>query len=341
MRASVFMAGGGYARLRRRIAEIEAHGMPTAGDAAAAAGLDDAEPSLSPRRAGRALPFGIDAIDGRLGGGLRRNGLHELRCAESRNAAAATGFAAALLARLSTTDDRPVLWIVERAAADEAGSVHGRGLEQFGFDPRRLILVRLKAARDALWVFEEGLRCHGLSAVITEIRGYPRLLDLTASRRLALRAREHGVMGLLLRQAGTTQAGATQAGATQAGATGGGAHHADASTTRWLVAPRPATADADDPAGIGNPAWRLTLERNRTGIPGTFDVEWNHARRTFALLASVPTGTPHPLPVAPPLVDGSAASPDRGKVVALRPASPPAGRELTPREIKRRRSRAR
>jgi protein ImuA len=340
MRASVFMAGGGYARLRRRIAEIEAHGMPAAGDAAAAAGLDDTGPSLSPRRAGRALPFGIDAIDGRLGGGLRRNALHELRCAESRNAAAATGFAAALLARLSATDDRPVLWIVERAAADEAGSIHGRGLEQFGFDPRRLILVRLKAARDALWVFEEGLRCHGLSAVITEIRGYPRLLDLTASRRLALRAREHGVMGLLLRQAGTTQAEATQA-----GATGSGAHHADASTTRWLVAPRPATVDADDPAGIGNPAWRLTLERNRTGIPGTFDVEWNHARRTFALLTSAPPEfierPAHPLPVVSPPFDGPAASPGRGKVVALRPASRPAGRELTAREIKRRRSRAR
>jgi protein ImuA len=248
-----------------------------------------------------------------------------------------------------------VLWIVERAAADEAGSIHGRGLEQFGFDPRRLILVRLKMARDALWVFEEGLRCHGLSAVITEIRGYPRLLDLTASRRLALRAREHGVMGLLLRQSGTTQAGATQAGATQAGATqagatqagatGGGAHHADASTTRWLVAPRPATADADDPAGIGNPAWRLTLERNRTGIPGTFDMEWNHARRTFALLASAPAEfidrPAHPLPVVSPPFDGPAASPGRGKVVALRPVSRPAGREPTPREIKRRRSRAR
>jgi protein ImuA len=335
MRASVFMAGGGYARLRRRIAEIEAHGMPCAADADARVPSDDTRPSLVSRRAGAALPFGIAEIDGHLGGGLRRNALHELHCAESRNAAAATGFAAALLARLSAADDRPMLWIVEKAAADEAGAIHGRGLEQFGLDPRRLIVVRLKAARDALWVFEEGLRCHGLSAVITEIRGHPPLLDLTASRRLALRAREHGVMGMFLRQAGATQAGATQ----------NGVNHADASTTRWLVAPRPAAADADDPAGIGNPAWRLTLERNRTGIPGTFDVEWNHARRTFALLASVPTefidGAPHPLPVAPPPLDRPAAPPGRGKIVALRSAIRPAGHELSSREIRRRRARAR
>ena len=45
-------------------------------------------------------------------------------------------------------------------------------------------------------------------------------LDLTASRRLALRARESGVLGLLLRQAGPAEPGAA--------------------LTRWLVSPRPA-----------------------------------------------------------------------------------------------------
>jgi protein ImuA len=131
----------------------------------------------------------------------------------------------------------------------------------------------------------------------------------------------------------------------QNGATRGGANHADASTTRWLVAPRPAAADADDPAGIGNPAWRLTLERNRTGIPGTFDVEWNHARRTFALLASASPEfierPAHPLPVVSPPFDGSAASPGGRKIVALRFATRPAGHELSSREIRRRRARAR
>jgi protein ImuA len=323
MRASVFMAEGGFARLRRRITEIEARRTAVIDGETTPLGsaVDGASrPVLSPRRAGSALPFSIPKIDRLLAGGLRRNALHELRCAESRNTATATGFAAALLSRLMAQDDRPILWIVETPAAHEAGFIYGHGLGRFGVDPRRLIIVRLKAAREALWVFEEGLCCRGLAAVVTEIHGHPSVLDLTASRRLALRAREHGVMGILLRQTGIVAPGAA--------------------TTRWLVAPRPAAAHVDDPDGIGRPAWRLTLERNRTGATGTFDVEWDHDRQNFALPAAVPAGPAHPLRIASPPRDRPAASPHMGKVVALRPLRKEQ-RELPPREIRRRHARAR
>lgn len=322
MRQRAFMARDGFARLRRRISEIEARGAP---ELAAAGGLAEgpadgvAPPLLSPRRAGLILPFAIPEVDRLLAGGLRRDALHELRSSESRNAAAATGFAGALLALLAAADDRPVLWIVEAATASEAGFIHGRGLNAFGVDPRRLIIVRLRGVRDALWVFEEGLCCSGLAAVVCEIRGSPSLLDLTASRRLALRAREHGIMGILLRQAAAVAPGAAM--------------------TRWHVAPRPAAAHPDDPAGIGRPVWRLTLERNRAGATGAFDLEWDHDGQHFAFPAA-PVETAHPVSVVPLPRDRPALSPDAGKIVALRPA---AERQpgLLPREIRRRQRRAR
>jgi protein ImuA len=92
-------------------------------------------------------------------------------------------------------------------------------------------------------------------------------------------------MGLLLRQASAAEAGAA--------------------ATRWHVAPRPAAILDDFVAGIGRPAWRLALERNRNGRTGIFDLEWNHDSRAFALAeparpalslsrASLPGDRPHP-----------------------------------------------
>lgn len=338
------MAGGGFARLQRRIEKIEAnawvktrdnsetplpereglgerHHPPLTGEVTK---LARAAPSLSPRRAKTVLPFAISNLDCVLAGGLRRTALHEMRCAESRDTAAMTGFAVAVLSRLAVEDDRPILWIVEAAAMSEAGFPYGAGLDRFGLDIRRLIVVRVAKAADALWVFEEGLRCRGLAAVLTEIRGHPRLLDLTASRRLALRAREHGVMGLLLRQSDRVLPGAAN--------------------TRWLVTPQPATASPEYPAGIGHPAWRLTLERNRQGATGVFNVEWNHDKRSFASLAETfrEAGPPLPRPVSPLSRDRPAASSDMGKIVALAVSSRPGERrEPSAREEKRRRAWAR
>ena len=253
MRAGAFMAGEGFARLRRQIAEIE--GRPDWRQAAA--GGTEAvirDPSV--------LPFGVAALDQRLRGGLRRDALHEFRSETTRHAAAVTGFAAAILARLTTDDRRPVLWIMEEAAGREAGGLYGPGFDHFGLDSKRLIIVVTRKPGEALWVFEEGLRCAGLAVVLAELRGHPRSLDLTASRRLALRAREHGVMGLLLRQAARAEPGAA--------------------ATRWCVAPRPAATLDDFEDGIGRPVWQLTLERNRAGTTGAFDLEWDHARHAFA-----------------------------------------------------------
>jgi len=303
MRAGVFMAREAFARLARRIAEIE--GRPNASAAlnpslAEGAGALAGAPAhpvparqlLSPRRGGAVLSLGVADLDRALGSGLRRNALHEIRAAETRDVSTASGFATALLVRLAGLDDRPFLLVLEEAAAREGGSPYGPGLGQFGLDPGRLVVVRTRRPEETLWVFEEGLCCAGLAAVLCELRGHPRSLNLTASRRLALRARDSGVMGLLLRQASTAEPGAA--------------------LTRWRVAPRPAATIDDFTEGIGRPAWRLDLERNRAGPTGTFDLEWDHGALRFATTA--------PLPVA-----GAALPFDRshpagapGPVVALR-----------------------
>ena len=75
-------------------------------------------------------------------------------------------------------------------------------------------------------------------------------------------------MGLLLRQAAAPEP--------------------SAALTRWQVAPHPAGTLDDFEAGIGRPAFRLALERNRLGMTGSFDLEWHHDTRSFALAAAHP-----------------------------------------------------
>jgi protein ImuA len=288
MRASVSMAGDVFVRLSRQIAAREGkQAIDLSGSFAStgprpAAMLGDlpptersgppagpkAQPSparllLSPRRGGAVLPLGIAALDRLLGGGLRRNALHEVRSAITRDNTAATGFAAAILARLAVFDDRPILFVAGEDAAKEGGLPYGPGFDRFGLDSRRLVLVSARRPAEVLWVFEEGLRCPGLAAVLAELRGSPRALDLTASRRLSLRAGENGVMGLLLRQSGPPEPGAA--------------------ATRWRVTPLPAATVGDFPAGIGRPVFRLALERNRAGPTGSIDLEWDHGARSFAI----------------------------------------------------------
>lgn len=278
MHARVSMAGDVFARLSRQIAEIEGRSMHLPADRAL-------------------LPLGISRLDAMLSGGLRRDALHEIRSQTSRDSGAAAGFAMALLARLAISDPRPILLVSEAGVLKEAGHPYAPGLERFGLDPARLVIVRSRRAVDSLWVFEEGLRCGALAAVLAEIRGHPRQLDLTASRRLALRANESGVMGLLLRQAGTAEPGAA--------------------ATRWHATPRPAAILDDFAAGIGRPAWRLVLERNRNGPTGIFDLEWNHGSRAFA----APSGPALPLSRASLPGDRPHPQTDAGTIVAFRRAS--------------------
>jgi protein ImuA len=283
MRASVSMAKDELARLRQRIAEIEGRPATLPGE-------------------GRLLPFGVARLDRQLAGGLRRDALHEIRGNTAPESVAAFGFAAAILSRLGKTDSRPVLVVADSGTFGETGHPYAPGLEAYGLDPRRLVVVRTRRPADTLWVFEEAIRCGGLTAVLAEISGAPRQLDLTASRRLALRAGESGVMGLMLRHAGEAEPGAAD--------------------TRWHVLPRRAGTLQDYPAGIGRPAWRLELERNRHGPTGFFDLEWNHDERSFA----APERPALPLHRPPLSADGSHPPDAARPILAFSPAADAAAR---------------
>lgn len=200
------------------------------------------------------LPLDLPAIDRTLpGGGLLRGALHEITGYETvvTNApaagygadGAATGFAAALLARFALNG--PVAWIAA------SGNLYAPGLLALGLDPARLLIIEAANRRMALWAFEECLRTRRLAVALTELDR----LALVESRRLQLAAEMHGVTALLLRSFG---AGKTTAKA-----------EASVARTRWRVAALASRASE----GVGAPCWRVTLAHCRGGLPGEWTVE--------------------------------------------------------------------
>lgn len=194
---------------------------------------------------GQREPLGVPSLDGALAGGLMRAGVHEVFAAAGHEGAA-TGFVAGLAVRLGG----PLLWIRQDYAGAEYGELAATGLSDFGLDPDRLLLLLVADAAGALKAAADALACTALGAVVIELMGAPRLLDLTAYRRLALAAARSGVTVLLLRLAALPADGGVE--------------------TRWRVASAP-SGDADD---WGWPVFAVELQRNRHGPGGSWVVEW-------------------------------------------------------------------
>ena len=246
------------------------------------------------------LATGVAGFDRLFGqGGLARNALHEVVTDEVRGGGAAAGFVVALLARAAAAGVAgAVLWASDAFAAREAGGPpYGPGLAALGLDPGRLLRVEGGSVADVLWALEEGLGSGALFAVVGEVLGRPSVLDLTASRRLLLRAREGGRTAVLLRHAAAEAA-------------------PSAAAARIRVAPHPSAAAF----GPGRPVWHLSVEKNRDGPVGSAVMEWDPHERAFRDPA------PHPRRVAAAPVDRPA-----GAVVALRPpATDEPGRQGPP-----------
>jgi len=194
------------------------------------------------------VPLGHAGADAALGGGLKRGGLHEVFATVSHEAAA-TGFAAGLAARLS--DDRHWLWIRQDYSALEHGEPAATGFLELGLDPARLLALHVPDAAGALRAASDALACAALGAVVIELAGQPRQLDLVAHRRLALGAGESGVAALLLRFCAMPEVGVAE--------------------TRWLVRAAPSGEEED----WGRPRFDVELARNRHGPQGRWVMEWS------------------------------------------------------------------
>ena len=231
--------------------------------------LERSEPHLASASLGHA---GADEVLR----GLRREALHEVYAAEAEDSAAASGFAAGLAQRLCT--GRSILWIRQEFSALEHGEINGSGLLELGIDPSKLILLRVDHAKDALKAAGDALSCTGLGAVVIEIYGEHKVLDLTATRRLMFATERDGVSAVLLRLGAEADASAAE--------------------TRWIVRSAPSSAEDD----FGFARFDAVLARNRHGQTGRWIMEWNGNDGSFHEPAA------HPFGVAAAPADGPLAA---------------------------------
>jgi protein ImuA len=155
--------------------------------------------------------------------------------------------------------EKPILWVQDRMAIVESGRVHPPGLST-----QNLIHVEARDARDALWAMEEGVRCSALSCVIGEIWGDPKVLDFTATRRLAVASEKSGTPCWLVRL--------------------GGHANLSGARMRWRIASAPSLLNDLDAKAPGLPAWDAELFRARGYPPGRWSLAYEAGR--FYLVAA-------------------------------------------------------
>lgn len=190
--------------------------------------------------------LGFAKADACLSGGLKRGALHEIFAHRSHEGPA-TGFAGALAVRLGG----PLLWIRQDYAGLEHGELGATGLFDLGLDPSRLILLRVPDAAGALKAAADALTCAALGAMVIELIGESKLLDLVAYRKLALGAGQSGVTVFLLRFSAEPGIGGAE--------------------TRWLIRAAPSTAEEN----WGGATFDVELQRNRHGVGGHWVMEWS------------------------------------------------------------------
>jgi len=215
------------------------------------------------------VALGHAEADAMLRGGLARAALHEV-FAEGHQTATATGFITGLAGRL--TSRRPLVWVRQDFCDRESGALSMGGFAELGLDPRMLVTVRASDAENALRATADALACDALGAVVLEVWGETRQLDLVASRKLTLAAQASGVAALLLRVAATPVPSTAE--------------------TRWIVraAHSPPTEHA-----WGAPVFDAQLVRNRHGPVGRWIMEW----KCDVCLFSEPSTNSQPVAAAP------------------------------------------
>ncbi|RWM32660.1 hypothetical protein [Mesorhizobium sp.] len=315
--------------LRRQIAKIEGTLPERLEVPAPSAPVDVARSDITPEitivRRGLAvaspdafLRTGIEHLDTALGGGLPKAALSEIHGLETRDAGAVAGFALSLASLiLREKQGLPILWVGTAEIFREAGFPYASGLHAlFGIEPEQLLFSEAPKLLDALWIAEEAARMTAFAAVMLEIRGSPRLLDLTATRRLHARAQNAGRPVLLLRQAGEAEP--------------------TAAPVRLIVSAASA-ASRETVAGplagsIGRPAFTVDIGKSRTALPGQFTLEWNPDEHAFEERRRGEERRPqeeratNPVAVVSASARGADPAPASGAVLAFpAPGSPASG----------------
>ncbi len=302
--------------LRHEIARIEGV-LPERLAVPAVDGQTATADGILMRRSGRGLPEGdllpshVEPLDAVLGGGLPLAALTEIHAPTARAAGAAAAFALALgssLLQREPAKHLPLLWLGTTEAFSEGGLPYAAGIrETFGIAPQRLLFAEAPKLGDTLWIGEEAARLPDLAGVILELRGNPRMLDLTATRRLHRRAQAAGRPVFLLRQSAEQTP--------------------TAAPVRLLVSPAPAaprqTLDGPLQGSLGPPGLLLTVAKSRTARPGTFTLEWNPYERRLQLRTTNQTSTQAQPKVSGAMVSASVYRPHlaqaAGQVVGFAP----------------------
>jgi protein ImuA len=217
------------------------------------------------------VALGHAGADAMLRGGLAVAAVHEV-FAEGRQGAVATGFIAGLAGRI--TRRRPLVWVRQDFSEIESGTLSMNGFAELGLDPRLLVTVRAADVDSALRTAADALACDALGAVVLEVFGEARQLDLVASRKLTLAAQASGVTALLLRIAATPIPSTAE--------------------TRWIV-----RAAHSPPGSVfsawGAPMFDVELVRNRHGPVGRWIMEW----KCDECLFFEPSAYPQPVAATP------------------------------------------
>jgi protein ImuA len=222
------------------------------------------------------VALGHAEADATLRGGLARAAIHEVFAEAGRHSAAATAFVAGLARRVAAR--RPLLWVRQDFTDIETGALSMSGWAELGLDPRRLVTVRAADLDTALRTAADALACDALGAVVLDVWGQARQLDLVASRKLTLAAQASGVTGLLLRLAAEPAPSTAE--------------------SRWIV-----RAAHSPPPSIGSawgaPVFEAHLVRNRHGPVGRWIMEWKCDECLFAKPVNQRTADPQPVAAAP------------------------------------------
>jgi protein ImuA len=245
------------ATLRGSIERIEAHGD-----------------AYTPGR----VALGHADADATLQGGLAVGAMHEVFADAGRQSAAATGFVAGLAGRAAAR--RPLVWVRQDFTEIESGALSMSGLAELGLDPRLLVTVRAADVDAALRTAADALACDALGAVVLEVWGEARQLDLVSSRKLTLAAQTSGVTCLVLRVAAEPSPSTAE--------------------TRWIVRaahspPAASLMPAAPWSAWGAPVFDAQLVRNRHGPVGRWIMEW----KCDECLFSKPAAYPQPVAAAP------------------------------------------